>query len=352
MPHKHKRKRDQDDSDFNLPPTSRARTLTVHQKSASIFSDDAARKEKFANKKRRKHGKGGAQADDTPKAFARLMAMQQGRKIKSGLDDGTSDSKANKKKRLDKSAAKFNQDKHNGQSEPEAAQVEDNDDDEQQADVDTMSKQEATSNAPISQPLTILPSERLSDFALRVDQSLPLSSITKRNTAGTKIPGVNIKTPQTKHNKRLGRMISEWRATDARLKDKREDEEADMAEQREEDSLLWLGVDASGAGGKSAKGKKMRRRELEDQADPWKSLVRKRAQEERQRRIQEANGDAGDKNTKTTTTGSIIGRNARGRGLNARDAVQAPPVLKPLKNIFKLKNPVTDTAVVERSIVT
>lgn len=293
--------------------------------------------------------------DDTPKAFARLMAMQQGRKIKSGLDDGIKDSKTSKKtKRAGKSTAKVNDGQPNVSSEAEAAPPEDDDDDEQQGDTATMSGQDPTSNPPPSKPLTILPSERLSDFALRVDQSLPLASITKRNTAGGKIPGLNIKTPQTKHNKRLGRMIKDWRATDAKLKDKREDQEADMAEQNEEDSLLWLGVDASGAGGKSAKGKKMRRRELEDQADPWKRLVRKRAQEERQRRIKEAAGDASNNNNNknTTTPGPIVGRNARARGLNAGDAAQAPPVLKPLKNIFKINHAVTDRAVVERSVIT
>lgn len=283
--------------------------------------------------------------------------MQQGRKIKSGLDDGIKESKTNKTKRAGKSTAKVNHGQHNVSSEAEAAPPEDDDDDKQQGDTATMSEQDPTSKPSPSKPLTILPSERLSDFALRVDQSLPLSSITKRNTAGGNIPGLNVKTPQTKHNKRLGRMIKDWRATDAKLKDKREDQEADMAEQNEEDSLLWLGVDASGAGGKSAKGKKMRRRELEDQADPWKSLVRKRAQEERQRRIKEGAGDASNNNNNnnnknTTTPGPIVGRNARARGLNAGDAAQAPPVLKPLKNIFKINHPVTDRAVVERSVIT
>lgn len=290
---------------FNLAPNSRARTLSVHQKSESIFTSDKERKEKLAEKhdqRRRKRSKSGKGAeDDTPKAFARLMAFQkEGKRVRNGLDDGIREKK-NKK----------------GGKRQEQTQAE-----------ESVAASSATLPDHTALP-KILPGERLSDFSLRVDQSLPLTGVPKHSTRNP-VPGLDIKTPLTKHNKRLARMQRDWRAQEAKIRDREEEAADEMADKREEEGLLWLGVDVEAGvmAGKSGKGKKKRRREAADEVDPWRVLERKRREQEREREREEAGGGGGG-------GGAAGGRTAQSRGLNARDTVQAPPVLKPVKNIFK-----------------
>ncbi|KEF53425.1 uncharacterized protein A1O9_10400 [Exophiala aquamarina CBS 119918] len=314
MPHKHKRKRDEDESNFDLAPTSRARTLSVHQKSESIFTSDRDRKEKLAEKqqqrkrKRNKSGKG--VDDDTPKAFARLMAFQnEGRRIPNGLDDGVREKKGKGKGKWKASQSKNTEKASQPDSNPSTTA--------QPAEKASTTTPAAVAAAPIPK---ILPGERLSDFSLRVDQSLPLTGVPKHTTRNN-VPGLNIKTPLTKHNKRLARMQRDWRTQEAKIRDREEEAEDDLAEKREEEGLLWLGVEAGKARGK---GKKKKKREMEDEADPWKVLERKRREQERAEQL--ANGG-----------GALVGggRTGQSRGLSAKDTVQAPPVLKPIKNIFK-----------------
>ena len=286
MPHKHKRKRDDDKSNYDLPPTSRAKTLSVHRKSESIFTSDAEKKRKLEAKKQRKDQKKQEYNDDTPKAFQRLMAFQQeGKRIRSGLDDGT---KPSKKK--SKPTTKI----------PENKTV---------PSEDTLLP--PTNPAPTVEIPKIKPGESLSTFSQRVDQSLPLASIPKHSTRLSTASGLEkLKTPLTKHNKKLARMQKDWREQDRRYKERKEEEDEEMAEKREEDELVWLsaGLDPNKPLS-SARGKKRKKggaagRDIDD-VDPWKVLEKKRREE-----------------------GELKQR-------NLQDVVQAPPVLKPLKNIFK-----------------
>ncbi|KAI1610846.1 hypothetical protein EDD36DRAFT_305004 [Exophiala viscosa] len=268
MPHKHKRKRDDKDaSDFDLPPTSRAKTLPPKKQETVFTSEPPTKKREHKRKKPDK--------DDTPKAFARLMAFQTtGKRGPSGLDNG--DRPKKKKTKNSKSTS-------------------------------TTTTTTASTPAPPTsrKTLQILPGERLSEFNARVDQSLPLTSIPKHRTRTPQIAGLEkLKTPLTKHNKRLARLQSEWRATEAKIHAKREEEQDDLADEKEEDDLLWLGAGIDKAAGSGKKKKKL----AKDDVDPWKQLEKKRREE----------GDLG-------------------RQKNLQDVVIAPPVLKSVKNIFKDK---------------
>lgn len=73
MPHKHTRRPGEgSDKEFNLPPTSHARPLSVTKKQRG----QAINNNEQANSKKRKRGKDGAAKDDTPREFKRLMQMQ------------------------------------------------------------------------------------------------------------------------------------------------------------------------------------------------------------------------------------------------------------------------------------
>ncbi|KIW21171.1 hypothetical protein PV08_01751 [Exophiala spinifera] len=294
MPHKHKRKReDQEESNFDLPPSSRARTLSVHQKSETIFESS---KDKKSKREAKKAAKKSGLKDDTPKSFARLMAFHQhGQRLPSGLDDGTT-IKTGKKKT-----------KKNGRDSSNTNVNDEEDDDD--------SNNNSNTNVNATEPLQILPGERLSEFAARVDQSLPLTSVPRHQTRINKIPGLEkIKTPLTKHNKRLARLQSEWRNAEAKRRAAQEEEDEELADRREEDDLLWLGAGVdkdrlrrSGLGGGGKKKNKDKKKHDPDDVDPWKQLERKRREE-----------------------GEL-------RQKNLQDVVLAPPVLKSVKNIFKDK---------------
>lgn len=281
MPTKHKRKRGEDESHFNLPPTTKARSLPVIEPTKDFITP--RKKQKLDTNGKSKRVK--KSTDDTPKTFARLMAWhKEGKKIGGGLDNGNKLPKKLKKKRevpVEKPAT----------------------DPTNSADAKTQAKAEQTG-------LKIQPGESLRDFSLRVDQALPLSSLPKQNV------NANLSLPEdlrekekksqylTKHNKRLARMQSEWRNTEAKLKAKEEEEAEENVEKIEEQKLLWDAVRTTG--------KKGKKKVVDD--DPWKELEKKRRAEE--------------------------GRLGKGRnvaGLSAKDQVQAPPTLGKIKNIFKEK---------------
>lgn len=125
----------------------------------------------------------------------------------------------------------------------------------------------------------IKPGERLSDFAARVDQALPLSGLRSTDKQrAAKVPGLQERT--TKHNKRLARMQAEWREAERRRKEKREEEIDELEDVREEHGLLWNGVAST------SKKKKRRRGNDDDDEDPWKALEKAKA-DAKQRNLQD-----------------------------------------------------------------
>jgi hypothetical protein len=211
--------------------------------------------------------------DDTPKSFARLMQFHTlGKRLPKGLDDGNIQPKKNNKKRkLDTADTP-----------------------------DTVAAIPEPSQQPQQIP-KILPGERLSDFAARVDQALPIAGLrTTDKQRASKVPGLKERT--TKHNKRLERMQNEWREMERRRKEKLEEEMDELEDEREEQDFLWNGV-----GSKTTKKEKQKKSRggdpnADDDEDPWRVLEKSRA-EAKQRNLQ--------------------------------DVVQAPPQLKKVKNKFK-----------------
>lgn len=265
MPTKHKRKRDHDRADFDLPPSSKAKSLPVIAPTKDFLAP--RKKQKLTDGK----GKKVKNVDDTPKSFARLMAWHQGgKRIGGGLDNSSQPVKKRKKQQAQQDVA-----------------------------VEATVFTESANAAP-----KILPGESLAEYGVRVDQSLPLSSLPKTNVNPNSTLPEDLREKEkkskvlTKHNKRLARMQSEWRNTEAKLKAKEEEEMENNEEKLEEEKLLWDEVRTTG--------KKGKRKVVED--DPWKVLEKKRREE---------------------------GPPAATAGLTARDQAQAPPMLGAVKNMFK-----------------
>lgn len=267
---------------FDLAPTSRARPLPAY-KVPSIFTSD---KDGPSNKRRKPNSIKSKQSlqDDTPKQFARMMAWQAAGKVPSGLDNGDSKPKTKKQSKPPTITTTTET-----SSPPSTAQ--------------TSKSKPLNSETSQSQP-KILPGESLSSFSLRVNQSLPLSTI-PRTTTNKNIPqDIKPRAPLTKHNRRLQRMISSWRETDAKLKTQAEEDQSDYSADSaaEEENKLWNSVRAARIDRKGKKKNKKTTTRPEDD-DPWKQLEKKKRRETKQKSLQ--------------------------------DVVTAPPELKAVKSKFK-----------------
>ncbi|KAK0123746.1 hypothetical protein ONS95_008753 [Cadophora gregata] len=287
MPHKHTRKGQLDKATVDLPPTTVALPLSVSKSASSngIFTSELStsksnntKSTKNNNKKRKRKDTD----DDTPKAFQRLMAFAQGKKLPKGLDDGVRETKKEaKKKRVEAEAQ---------------AKSKSNQDGDAEEDTDIPIKLEKEPAKPTAAPTTntptIRPGERLSDFSARVDAALPVAGLINKSVRNGKDP-LGLKVGRTKTEKRMHRMYDEWRAEEARIQEKRM-EARELAEEDEMDSdgegqVRWKVPDTSAgvgaaAGGKKnkKKGKKGRKKvfgEVDDgEDDPWANIGKNRGE--------------------------------------------------------------------------
>lgn len=213
--------------------------------------------------------------DDTPKAFLRLMAFQQGKKLPKALDDGvemTSD-------RVQKSARKRKAESNCTNSMPPRA---------------------TTSAA--QDGLEIKPGESLSSFGARVDAALPLKGLKRKShidKMGQQISSLGAlkNVGITRTEQRMQKMYAEWRKEEARLQEQRQE----AIEVAEENNYLFAGFENweqdmhQGARNqqqalqKKKKKKKKRKKiaaanDVEDnEEDLWRKMQRKNQEEQRGR---------------------------------------------------------------------
>lgn len=218
-------------SSFDLSPSAKAKPLPVRRE-AGVNSVQSKR-----NKAKRKKLQDSYGEDDTPKAFARLMQFRSTGKGPKGLDNGDVRNKSKKRK----------------------------------LDQDTQKKPSENTVPPI---LKIMPGERMSDFAARVDQALPISGLARK---GKTVEGV--KERMTKHEKKLRKLQAEWRKEEARIREKEEEERELVEEEQDELEAMWEDKTSE----IPVKGKKGKRRKLvgeqgDDDRDPWEVLKANREQ--------------------------------------------------------------------------
>lgn len=207
-----------------------------------------------------KRKRGAAEKDDAPRAFKRLMALKDGRKVRSGLDDG---------QRKGSSTKKDNKKRKAGDASADATEA---------------NTTKTDKDVPI-----IRPGERLSEFSRRVDAALPVMGLVSKTTKDGKDP-LGLKVVRTRKEKKMHKLYDEWRREEAAIQEKRR-EEAEEAEEKFWEENDGLGVkwrlDAESATGgagkkKGKKGKKGTKSVWEvaekDDEDPWEELRRKRGE--------------------------------------------------------------------------
>lgn len=213
-----------------------------------------------ASKKRKRRTHKNGLDDDTPKEFQRLMQLTKTGKRPNGLDDGIRPTKKQKKTML---SAKVN------------------------AVAGIKAKETAKP--------TIMPGERLSDFAARVNQAFPISGLSRK---AKKVDG--IKERRTRTERKITKMQDEWRRAEERRKEK-EQEAEDLAEE-------------------------------EAAADWTTSAIPEEKPKKRKR-------NAGQDNDKDDDDPWAVLKARRGQPTSIHDVVQAPPTFTRVpKEKFKMKN--------------
>lgn len=225
--------------------------------------------------------------DDTPKAFARLLWYQQMKMGKRTSEDGSENNN--------------NNNNNKNKSKKRKRDAADGDD-----STTSRSKKSNASSSADAIP-KILPGEKLSDYAARVDQALPLSGIKKSSKpASSDLPKLR-EERVTKHEKRLRRLQQEWREEEARIREREEEEREEKEAEYEEQLELWKQWEEEAGKGKAKKkgrGSKKKKGGTNDDDDPWAKL-----------------------NERARAT----------RPVNPMDVVQAPPQLTKPKEVFKVR---------------
>lgn len=301
-------------STYDLPPTAIAKALPVrNDNNPKKNGKNGASKKKNDTKRKASSSRPAAVADDTPRAFARLMLYQQlGKKPPSGLDDGNDRPKSKKRKRDDGRENAVNND-----TATTAAVI--------------RPKEKSANAATIPK---ILPGEKLSDFAARVDQAMPLSGMKKSQRSAPQSSDISkIREDRvTKHEKHLRRLQKGWREEESRIKEK-EAEERELREAEQEQQLeLWKEWKLEAGKGKpkkTMKSKKKKRRRG-DNNDPDAD-------------DDDDNDDDDDDPWAKLNTGDRASKQA-----NPLEVVQAPPqsLTKP-REIFKVRRGVGGVAGVD-----
>ncbi|KKK23555.1 hypothetical protein P175DRAFT_0471474 [Aspergillus ochraceoroseus IBT 24754] len=326
MPHKHKR-RQNDPNAFNLPPTLIAKPLPVRDaskpgkhnpKSQSQSQSKSQSQPQSQNAKQKQSNlasrrKSALDDDDTPRAFRRLMQFQSKPKP-NPQENKTSDEEKdeNNKKKKKNNNKKRKRDEPDSRSPSTATQHKPPTN--QETSTATPTATAAAAAAAAEPALKILPGEKLSDFAARVDREMPISGMKRSNKpAAADMPQIR-ETKQTKHEKHLRRLQRQWREDDVKIREKEAAEREERETEMEEQLQLWKEWEVEAGKGKAKKkgsgvgaGKRKRKMaggdgaEYDDGPDPWAQLKKKRA------------------------------------AVNPFDVAQAPPQLKKPREIFKVR---------------
>lgn len=210
---------------YELPPTQRARPLPVgnSKQSSTIFTDESKKKRGKKNKK---------VENDTPRAFRRIMAAAQGKKTRSGLDDGV----------------------------PEPKPKSDRD----HPDPD----------------LKIRPGEKMRDFAARVDAALPVSGLTRKTVAKDGKDEQGFKVWRTTKERKMHKLYAEWHEEERKIQERKEEEMEEAAERELENDAAGITNPAFLLGDESGSGKKKKNKRGKQgkEEDPWAILRKKRAE--------------------------------------------------------------------------
>jgi hypothetical protein len=208
-------------------------------------------------------------SNDTPRAFKRLMAYADGKKPRSGLDNGVVPTAKSKKKNSNNN--------NNKDAATENAETEK----ETSVTKETKEVKEAEEKHEIPK---IKPGESMSEFASRVDAALPVGGLINKSAKNGRDP-LGLKVYRTKKERQMHKLYDEWREEERKIKEQREEDMELQAEKELEDEeagISWkLNMEGVVSGGGTKK-KGKRAKYLGEvggvEEDPWAELKRKRGE--------------------------------------------------------------------------
>lgn len=251
---------------YDLPPSMIAKPLPVRDPQAKPNKKGKdAKKNPPPPAPKSDYSRKSNGEDDTPKAFLRLMQRQYGSQASSKPDAGDSKKRKRGKTEDAKPAARK---KAAAATAAAAAKKKATEEPETQSE---------SRSAP-----KILPGERLSDFAARVDRELPISEMQKSSKpAASNIPGLKEEHRLTKHEKHLLRLQKQWREDDVAIREREAAEREERQEEMEDQLRLWneweseAGKSRAKKKGGSAKRKNAGGDAAANDPDPWAKLAKR-----------------------------------------------------------------------------
>lgn len=123
----------------------------------------------------------------------------------------------------------------------------------------------------------IRPGEDLRSYAVRVDAALPVSGLTKKTVIKDGKDEAGIKIYRTKKERKMHKLYDQWRAEGRKIQEKREDElELEAEKVLEKDNITSASLAKFDE--EPPTKKKGRRKRAEVEEDPWLALKKKRAE--------------------------------------------------------------------------
>ena len=245
-------------AEYELPPDTVARPLPVVKQSLTATKSKPLRSMRPAHTK----PKSKISDNDTPRAFARLMAFhQQGIKPRSGLDEGHAQ-KGKKRKRVGQEG----ENRTNGTT--TVADVSGSQYTGSADDTTTLPTVKAHAHEALTiQHLKINPGERLSDFSARVDLALPVGGLVKKG----RVAGV-----RSKLERRMQRMQNEWREMDKKRKERDQEARDELEMEDEEGTEKRSAIMPLTKNGRKNNRRKTRQGSETDDEDPWAKVGQSR----------------------------------------------------------------------------
>jgi hypothetical protein len=242
--------------------------------------------------------------DDTPRGFRRLMQYRE-KVVSPGLNNNEN-----------------NGGQHSGgSSSNKKRKREDAGDFQGRATSRTKTTTTATTSTSTSEMPAIpkiFPGEKLSDFAARVDQALPLSGIKKSHKPASSDVAQLRDERVTKHEKRLRRLQQQWREEEARVREREAEERERWEAEHEEQLELWKEWEHEG---KTKSKKKKQKRKKERKSDDKDS----------------SGGDGDGYDDDDDPWAKLNARARPKKPFDPSDVVQAPPQLTKPKVAFKVR---------------
>lgn len=186
-----------------------------------------------AKRTSKKHNRACKKDDDTPRAFKRLMAVAQGKKIRSGLDG------------------------------------------------EDIGRTPAAALDRASERPRIQPGESLRSFSARVNASLPVAGLAKKTRVKDGKDELGFKVQRTRKERKMHKLYEQWRAEDRKIQESKEDELELVAArglENDDDGMLAAALVTDGIRDAASGAKRPRKRRSSAEDDPWLELKQRRAE--------------------------------------------------------------------------